>query len=79
MPSHADVTAVTAANAAGTVSEEVVTTAAARGFAVPSYAQVYRAYLPVQEALLSRPDVPVEKRNQVRRYFHLIQPKATPP
>jgi hypothetical protein len=74
-----DTTAVTAETSNETVSAEVVARAAERGFTQPNYAQIYRAYEPVRESLLERPDVPQAKRGQVRRYFQLIRPRDTPP
>jgi hypothetical protein len=74
---HKDVAAITAATKDETVSAEVVATSAERGFSTASYASVYRAYEPVRESLLERPNVPQGKRSQVRRYFQLIRPRET--
>jgi hypothetical protein len=72
-----DVAAITAKTKDETVSAEVVATSAERGFLTTGYASVYRAYEPVRESLLERPNVPQGKRSQVRRYFQLIRPRET--
>lgn len=71
-----DTTALTTARGAdATVSAEAVSVAAQRGFSSQRYAPVYHAYAQVKEAWLEQPEVPAQRRTQVRRYFEFIRPR----
>lgn len=73
-----DALAATVDRGSGTVSPEVVATAAQRGFAARDYQAVFRAYVSVAETLLGQPELPAPDREQVLRYYQLIEPRENP-
>lgn len=79
MTARKDTAAVSGDTGAGTVSAVVVAVAGVRGFAGPEYGEVFRAYAPVVESLLARPELPFSHKAQVRRYFQLISPRESKP